>query len=431
MSVRFQALAEDEVGRCDEEDGGIDAQEGYGKNTHDNVHVNERENEGESKPRKAEETGEETACVGDDRETTVATTPSVDNPRATGNTDKLQQVQQQQDQQRTARQCILRPSARRRVFTVPGRVESELVVVGQEAETEHPIYEERLFISCDAPPLRLQQSQPQQQQQRRQQQQQRQQPGADQSQSHDEDKLPFVSRVTVAPNGQTFLEAKPGATRLLFVAHDPHADKCQPTAFPIPTEYSVPPRIRNSDGATSKGETNGMHIRITGRNLYRGLHNLVARLRFGRSGPKTVVGVGANDHSSEEGRNKGAGNKCVVPLESVTFDRGSASITAMVPFAVASEIVKGVAADAVAAAAALPIRNSSSKEVIVSRSARRVIVEISVDGGDEYFAVPERLTLYQESNLTLQGDGLFPAAERGVAELLPVQPTFRGHDAKV
>ena len=40
-----------------------------------------------------------------------------------------------------------------RVFTVPGRAESEIIETGTDPDTELPIHEERWFVTCDSPPL--------------------------------------------------------------------------------------------------------------------------------------------------------------------------------------------------------------------------------------------------------------------------------------
>lgn len=306
-----------------------------------------------------------------------------------------------------------------RVFVVPGWIESEQVVTGHEDDTDYPIYEERSFIMCDAPPLL-------------QQQQQQQLPGHN-------DKLPFIARVSVAPNGATFDigeneeaeeegeegEEGEGIHPVRFVAHDPHADLCLPVAVPVPvmppasatspvpTPSAAPANGRKETAPTedcrSNGSTRGIEgtrITVTGRNLYRG-SDLAARLRFGGH-PENVV-----------------------PLDEITFDRATSSITGTLP-TIATELVgtaAGRARDATTAVAVVPNATPCLKQP----AARRVVVEVSVDG-EEYFAVPERLTLYRESPLTLQGDGYFPVAGGGegcLAELVPAQPVFRGDRAKV
>lgn len=239
-------------------------------------------------------------------------------------------------------QASLPPPQPGRTFDIPGRAESEIVQAGTDPETGLPIHEERWFIVCDSPALP---------------------PGGG---------LPFISRVTVAPNGATF-RGKP----LRFVAHDPWADACFPMALPIPVVDG-----ENPDGS-------GTFVRITGRNLYRG-DGLAARLRFGR------------DKAS------------VVPLDAVAFARGSETITGAVPV-VAGALVGGEVGTAAKAAACPPAISTT--------------VEVSMDG-KKYFAVPEKVILYHDPVLTLKGDGFFPIADGGVAELVPAGATFRGNEAK-
>lgn len=247
----------------------------------------------------------------------------------------------------------LPPRSPPRVFTVPGRVESEIVEVGTDPDTELPIHEERWFLTCDSPAL------------------------------PPEAKLPFISRLTVAPNGANF-----NGEPLRFVAHDPHADLCLPPAVPVP----VPPPLGGDEDEHSEGEAEpkGPCIRITGRNLYRGT-DLAVRLRFGLD------------------------DENIVPFHTVSFDAASESIVGVVPME-AGELVAGAV-------------GAASKEP-QAPPAISVVVEVTVDGW-EYFAVPERLTLFRGPHLTLQGDGLYPAAGGGWAELKTKESTFRGHDAKV
>lgn len=235
-----------------------------------------------------------------------------------------------------------------RVFVVPGQTESEIIEVGVDPETELPIHRERWFITCDSPSLSPQA------------------------------KFPFISRVTIAPNGATFM-----GEPLRFVAHDSHADLCMPTVVPIPNPVPVN-GAKESDGT-------GALMRITGRNLYRGT-GLAARLRFGGD------------------------NQSVISLDEVAFDEASASITGVLPAATGG-LVAGAAGVSTTQPPSCP-------------PAIGVVVEVSVDG-HEYFAVPERLTLYRNPLLTLEGDGLYPAAEGGWAELVTAVPAFRGHEAKV
>lgn len=242
-----------------------------------------------------------------------------------------------------------------RVFTVPGRVESELIEVGTDPDTELPIQEERWFLTCESPPL------------------------------PPEAKVPFISRLTVAPNGINFT-----GEPLRFVAHDPHADLCVPPAVPIPV---TPPPIGGDDDKDSvegRAETKGPCIRITGRNLYRGTE-LAIRLRFGLE------------------------EESVVPFHEVSFNPASESIVGFVPVE-AGQLIARAGGAAQKEPQALP--------------AISVVVEVAVDGR-EYFAVPERLTLFHGPHLTLQGDGLYPVAGGGWAELKTKELTFRGHEAKV
>lgn len=256
-------------------------------------------------------------------------------------------------------------STPRRVFVVPGRVESEVIEVGTDPDTELPIHEERWFLACDSPPL------------------------------PPEAKLPFVSRVTVAPNGADF-----DGESLRFIAHDPHADVCLPSAVPAPapplpaSDAAAAAAAEDDDGDKSSdgGEARGPCVHITGRNLYRGT-NVAVRLRFG-----------LDDES-------------VVPFHTVSFDASSESIVGVVPIE-AGELVAE-------APGAPPPKEAQQRPPAVS-----VVVEVSVDGV-EFFAVPERLTLYRGPQLALHGDGLYPAAEGGLAELKTTAPSFRGHQAKV
>lgn len=247
-----------------------------------------------------------------------------------------------------------------RVFTVPGRVESEIIETGTDPDTELPIHEERWFVTCDSPALP---------------------PGA---------KLPFVSRLSIAPNGADF-----NGEPLRFVAHDPHADLCQPKAVPVPV--LTHPGGGGGGGTGGDGddqsgepEAEGPRIRITGQNLYRGT-DLAVRLRFG-----------VDDES-------------VVPLQTVSFDPASESIVGVVPSGV--EVL-------VAGAAGLAPKESELPPAIT------VVVEVSVDG-QEYLAVPERLTVYRGPKLALHGDGVYPPAGGGWAELKTVESVYRGHEAKV
>lgn len=244
-----------------------------------------------------------------------------------------------------------------RVFTVPGRVESEIVEVGTDPDTDAPVQEERWFLTCDSPAL------------------------------PPEAKLPFISRLTVAPNGVNF-----NGEPLRFVAHDPHADLCLPLAVPAPVLPPPPPSAGDEDEQSEKveSEAKGPCIRITGRNLYHGTE-LAIRLRFGLE------------------------EESVVPFRTVSFDPASESIVGFVPME-AGELVAGPAGAAPKESQAPP--------------AISVVVEVTVDGR-EYFAVPERITLFSGPHLTLQGDGLYPVAGGGWAELKTKEPTFRGQEAKV
>ncbi|CAN0107121.1 unnamed protein product [Scytosiphon promiscuus] len=247
-----------------------------------------------------------------------------------------------------------------RVFTVSGRVESEVVEVGKHPDTELPVHEERWFLACDSPAL------------------------------PPEARLPFVARVTVAPNGADF-----NGEHVRFIAHDPHADICRPLAVPVPDAPPLAPAASDGSGSgcdehSERGEVEGPRIHITGRNLYRG-PSLAARLRFG------------------------LGDESVVPLRSVTYDTLSDSIVGVIPTD-AGALVAGAAGEARAEPQHPP--------------AIGVAVEASVDG-HEYFAVPGRLTLYRSPCLTLQGDGLFPEEVGGWAELKTAASTFRGNDPKV
>lgn len=239
-----------------------------------------------------------------------------------------------------------------RVFTVPGRVESEIVETGTDPDTELPIHEERWFMTCDSPAL------------------------------PPEAKLPFISRLTLAPNGADF-----NGEPLRFVAHDPHADLCLPAAVPVPV-----PTSPGDDGDEQPGgaEAEGPCIRITGRNLYRG-PNLAVRLRFG-----------LDDES-------------VVPFQTASFDTASESIVGVVPVGV--ETLVAGAVGGVPKEPELP-------------PAIAVVVEVSVDG-QEYFAVPDRLTVYRGPNLALHGNGVYPPTGGGWAELKTTESAYRGHEAMV
>lgn len=259
------------------------------------------------------------------------------------------------------------PSAR--TFVVPGRAESEKIEVGTDPETGHPIEKIRCFVTCDPPPLRLDEAK----------------------------KLPFISSVTIAPNGATF-EGGGRRRPLRFVAHDPHADCCRPTAVPVPVAAVAAAKTEQDKDPVNNGTSleMGAPIHITGRNLYGGT-GLAVRLRFG----------GGDD----------SGGECEIPLDAVTFDSATGTITAVLPMAVGEVVVPGV-------------EGKSAKDP-PRPPAREVAVEVSVDDGKEYFAVPERLTLYRPPKLSLKGDGLFPAEEGGLAELVTAEPTFRGHGAMV
>ena len=247
-----------------------------------------------------------------------------------------------------------------RVFTVPGRVESEIIESGTDPDTELPIHEERWFITCDSPPL------------------------------PPEAKLPFVSRLTVAPNGADF-----NGEPLRFVAHDPHADVCLPAAVPVPVPApaaSPVPATPGDEGGEESGgaEPEGPCIRITGRNLYSGA-DLSVRLRFGLE------------------------DESVVSFETVSFDAASESIVGVVPAGVGA-LVAGAS-------------GAASKEPEVP-PATTVVVEVSVDGQD-FFAVPDRLTVYRSPNLALHGDGVYPPTGGGWAELKTTESAYRGHEAMV
>lgn len=248
-----------------------------------------------------------------------------------------------------------------RVFTVPGRVESEIIETGTDPDTELPIHEERWFVTCDSPPLP---------------------PGA---------KLPFISRLTIAPNGADFT-----GEPLRFVAHDPHADICLPAAVPVPLPVPVVPvpvlATPGDDGDEQSGgaEPEGPCIRITGRNLYRGA-DLSVRLRFGLE------------------------DESVVLLQTVSFDAASESVVGVVPVGV-GVLVAG-AAGAAPKGPDLP-------------PATTVVVEVSVDGQD-FFAVPDRLTVYRGPNLALHGDGVYPPVGGGWAELKTTESAYRGLEPMV
>lgn len=242
-----------------------------------------------------------------------------------------------------------------RVFLVPGRVESEVVEIGTDPDTELPIHEERWFLTCDSPALSR---------------------GA---------KLPFISRLTVAPNGVDF-HGEP----LRFVAHDPHADVCLPAAVPVPA-LSNTGGDGGGDELLGRAEPEGPRVRITGRNLYHGA-DLAVRLRFGLD------------------------DENVVPFETVHFDPASESIVGVVP--AGTEVL--VAGEAGAA----------RKEQQSLPPATSVVVEVSVHD-QEYFAVPERLTVYRQPHLTLHGDGFYPNSGGGWAEIKTTVAAFRGHEAMV
>lgn len=243
-----------------------------------------------------------------------------------------------------------------RVFTVPGRVESEIIETGTDPDTELPIHEERWFVTCDSPALP---------------------PDA---------KLPFISRLTVAPNGADF-----NGEPLCFVAHDPHADLCRPVAVPVPAPVAANPGGDDGDQQSGDGaEPEGPRVRITGRNLYPGA-DLAARLRFG-----------LDDGS-------------VVPFEAVSFDAASESVVGVVP--------AGVEALVAGAAGAAPKEPELPPAITVA-------VEVSVDGR-EFFAVPNRLTVYRGPDLALHGDGVYPPTGGGWAELKTTESAYRGHEAMV
>lgn len=251
----------------------------------------------------------------------------------------------------------LEASSERRVFVVPGCVQSELVGVGEEADTGDPIYEERFFISCNAPSLQ-----------------------------QGRYTLPFIARVSIAPNGETFSEE---GSPLIFIAHDPHADKCLPIAVPIPS-----PTARASKGTDI--DLTRVLLTVTGRNLYDSGY-LSGRLRFGSDSDN------------------------ILPLEEVAFDERSSSITAVVPATIS--LLVGLTGEPVTP-------GSSAGFHSASQAARKVVVELSVSG-DEYFTVPERLTLYNDSQLKVKGNGRLPAEEGGTVELTLPTPSFRGHNPKV
>ena len=239
-----------------------------------------------------------------------------------------------------------------RVFTVPGRVESEIIETGTDPDTELPIHEERWFVTCESPAL------------------------------PPEGKLPFISRLTIAPNGADFI-----GEPLRFVAHDPYADLCLPSAVPVPV-----PTNPGDDGNEQSGEAapEGPCIRITGRNLYRGT-DLAVRLRFGLE------------------------DESVVPFHTVSFDAESKSIVGVVPTGV----------DALVAGAA----GAASREPELP-PATTVVVEVSVDG-QEFFAVPDRLTVYRGPSLSLAGDGVYLPAGGGWGELTTTESAYRGQEGKV
>lgn len=245
----------------------------------------------------------------------------------------------------------LQPRCPPRTFTVPGRVESEIIETGADPDTELPIHEERWFVTCNSPALP---------------------PGA---------KLPFISRLTIAPNGADF-----NGEPLRFVAHDPHADLCLPAAVPVPVPVSPSP---GGDGGEQSGgaEPDGPRIRITGRNLYRGA-NLAVRVRFGLQ------------------------DESVVPFQTVWFDPASESIVGVVP--------TGVEVLVAGAGGAAPKEPEAPPAITV-------VVEVSVDG-QEFFAVPDRLTVYRGPSLALHGDGVHPPTGGGWAELKTTESAYRGHE---
>lgn len=239
-----------------------------------------------------------------------------------------------------------------RVFTVPGRVECEIIETGTDPDTELPVHEERWFVTCESPAL------------------------------SPEGRLPFISRITIAPNGADF-EGEP----LRFVGHDPHADLCLPAAVPVPVPTNPGDGgDEQSGGAAPKGPC----VRITGRNLYRGA-DLAVRLRFGLE------------------------DESVVPFQTVSFDAASESIVGVVPTGVDALVAGGAGA--------------ASKEPELP-AATTVVVEVTVDG-QEFFAVPDRLTVYRGPILALHGDGVCLPTGGGWAELKTTESAYRGHQAKV
>lgn len=245
----------------------------------------------------------------------------------------------------------------RRVFDVPATVESEIVEAEEDAETGLRASEELRFVSCEAPAL-----------------------GAS-------DELPFVARVYLAQNGETFSD---GGHPVTFVAHDPRADSCSPVAVPVPPSAA-------SAGKGQPGAADGARLTITGRNLYP-TGELAVRLRYG------------------------GGDGSTLPLEAVAFDEGASGVTAVLPGSAAdlvgtAELAGGPGAPGSGPSRALP-------------AARRVGVEVSFDGM-EYFPVRDRLTLYTDSSLSLLGDGRFQAESGGVAELATKTNVYRGLDPRV
>lgn len=291
-----------------------------------------------------------------------------------------------------------------RIITVAGRTESETFEVDIDPDTDLPIFETRWFVTCDSPSLLPPQA-----------------------------KLPFISRVTVAPNGANF-EGEP----LRFIAHDPLADACLPTAVPVSDTDTVPaPTLAPADcdeernaaatAAATAAAAAGELITITGRNLYRGA-GLAVRLRFDSDDGSSSSGGGGGDSGDGGGSGGGGGDGCgggggdssgdedsVIPLHAVAFDDATETVTGRLPAAAAS-LLAGPTGTATKGAPRPP--------------ALGVAVEVTVDG-KEYFAAPERLTLYRHPNLTLKGDGLYPVAGGGWVELAVAEPTFRGHEAKV
>lgn len=247
------------------------------------------------------------------------------------------------------------PSLCRRVFHLPGLVESESIRVGDDPDTGLPICREKYFVSCTAPSL-----------------------------EQLSENLPFMACVTVAPNGKTFSNS---GSPIIFTAHDPHADACSPLAMAAPCSPAS-----TIEGAQAVPEPT---LTIRGRGLYSSAQ-LAARIRFG-DGVESVLG-----------------------METVTLDESTSSMTALLPGSAASlvRLTNGPA----------PVGLAGTKTLL--KAARNVSIEVTVDG-EEFFAVPEPLTLYAESRFKLQGEGFFPAESGGIGELVPATPVFRGCDPKV